>query len=379
MKILFILNAIRDEKTGAAGVLLNLGAALQMKGQEVDYLFRDDFPFFGKDSSLKRAAAFLVFPVLILSLIFLKSLDKKYDIIDISSGDGFLYGIIRNLLKLRNRAKLIMRSHGLEHLYWKNFKEESKLNKEYLAPFQKLFLSLIRMREVEASIRNCDWVICLNPDEEEYIRKISETVRITYIPHGVSNAFFVSPKERRNDLLFVGDWNWRKGRKYLVQIFLSVLEKRPDIRISVLVHRDVEEGVLKSFPEDVVGKVRVLKNLSLEELIKLYASHSIFLFPAIFEGFGCVILEAMAAGMPVVITDDFGWNKIIRNWEDGVLVRKRDVEGFSRAVIKLLEDENLRGEIGAKAAETAKGFDWEDIARKTLSCYSNLIEKYETE
>ncbi len=372
MKILFILNAIKDEMAGMTGVILNLGKALQAKGHRVDYIFRDDFVFFRKDSPFRRTIAFIIFPILIFFLISLKKLDRIYDVIDISSGDGFLYGIARNIFKSENRAKLVVRSHGLEHLYWKDFMEEVRLAKETMSLAQRLYLPLMRMAEVKLAMKSCDKVICLNQNEKNYIQTMfGETINVSVVPHGVSDRFFIASKDGRKDLLFVGDWNWRKGRRYLVKIFLSILKKRPQTRFFILVHRNKEKEVIDSLPEYARNRAVILKNLSLEELVELYASHSVFLFPSIFEGFGCVILEAMAAGMPVITTDDFGWNKIIVNWQNGILVPKRDVEGFSRAAIKLLEDEQLRNEIGIKAQKTAANFRWGNIAEQTLLCYED--------
>lgn len=374
MKILFVLNAVKDEMTGAAGMLLNLGKALKEKGHEADHIFRDDIIFFKRDSPVITAIALLTFPILLCLLIFFKNLDKKYDIIDISSSDGFFYGMIRKLFKLKPHAKLIMRSHGLEHLYWESFKEESMHSEERPTLAQRLFMPLVRMREIKSSVRNCDGVICLNPNEKRHIEKILKANSgVTYIPHGVSESFFVLPEPRREGLLFIGDWNWRKGRRYLVRIFLSILEKKPDAEISILPHRNNEKDVLVSFPKNARGRIKVVRNLSLPELLKLYASSGVFLFPTIFEGFGLVILEAMAAAMPVITTDDFGWNGIITSWENGVLISKRNVEGFSAAAIKLLGDDELRERIGQKARQTARNFLWKEIAAQTISCYESTF------
>lgn len=375
MKILFILNAIKDEKAGSSGTILNLAEALRASGQEVDSIFRDDFLFFRKDSRLTRIIAFLTFPILILFMVFIKRFDKKYDVITISSGDGCLYAMVRNLFGLNPKAKFVMRSHGLEHIYLRNLKEEARFTKGSISLTQRLYLPLLRMREVELSIRYCDLVTCYSSVEKAYIEKIfKKDIKVDCIPNGVSESFFIHSEERRDGLLFVGDWNYMKGSRYLVQIFLSVIKEIPDTRLSIVVHKKKIEEVEKGFPDGTLEKIRVYKDLFRQELIKLYASHSVFLFPSISEGFGKVILEAMAAEMAVVVTDDFGWNDIIRNWENGVLVRKRDVDGFAGAAIELLKNEEMRREIGIRASQAAKDFTWENIAKRTLLSYENLIK-----
>ncbi len=376
MEILFIANTINDSRGGMCNAILNLGNSLRAAGHDVDYIFRDSLTFFKKDRPFNRMAAFLTFPIVILILILFKRLDRKYDIIDVSSGDGFLYGILAKRLRFKRHAKLVMRSHGLEHLYWENLKEEHRLTGESSSLAQRMFLPLIRIRQVDISIRECDLIICNNMDEKSYIKAMlgnCDDKRISCIPHGVSSRFFAQSAGSRR-LLFVGDWNWRKGQLYLVKIYIAILRSHPDAQLSIVVRKNDGE-VMRSFPEYVRDKISVFKNLHSDKMARLYASCGIFIFPSIFEGFGCAVLEAMAAGMAVVVTNDFGWSRVIKNWENGVLVEKRDVASFSKAVARLLENEALRNDIGLRASQTAKRFSWTSAADQTIACYSDLIEK----
>lgn len=109
--------------------------------------------------------------------------------------------------------------------------------------------------------------------------------------------------------------------------------------------------------------------MSEEEQIKIYKSHSIFIFPSVYEGFGMVFLEAMASGLPVVTTDTGGVGDIIENGVDGFIVPRRNSQAIADAVEKLLANPDLQEKIGKRAKEKAKNYVWKKTTERVLNIY----------
>src|SRR5690606_404823 len=88
-----------------------------------------------------------------------------------------------------------------------------------------------------------------------------------------------------------------------------------------------------------------------------YLGSSVFAFSSRFEGFGMVLIEAMACGVPCVSFDcPCGPADIIRDGEDGFLVENGDVDGFTKRLLELIEDESLRVEMGRKAKQNVRRY-----------------------
>jgi glycosyltransferase involved in cell wall biosynthesis len=109
-----------------------------------------------------------------------------------------------------------------------------------------------------------------------------------------------------------------------------------------------------------------------EELSSMYASSDLFAFPSLSETFGNVVLEAMASGLPVVAYDVQGPKDIVQHKTNGLLVEKIDAGSLSRAMQKLLVDNELRWEMGRKARAYAETRTWEKIMAGMREQYLSL-------
>ena len=127
-------------------------------------------------------------------------------------------------------------------------------------------------------------------------------------------------------------------------------------------------------PAEASGKVAFLGFIPRPELVDLYYNADVFAFASIWnEGFGIPPVEAMAAGVPVVVTCSGAMPEIVRNQQTGFVVRKNDPHALAVSILKLLRDDDLREKMGRTARSWVhQNFTWDRVAEKMYECYSDL-------
>lgn len=202
------------------------------------------------------------------------------------------------------------------------------------------------------------------------------------IPNGVDVARFSGPyapipefDDGMLNILFVGRLEKRKGLRYLLRAFAVVKRSRPDARLIVVgaydarQKRGYERWVRESGLEDVVFTGYV----PLEDLPRYHHTSQIFCAPNTGnESQGIVLLEAMAAGCPVVASNIEGFAGVITHGVDGLLVRPKDSDSIAEALIALAKDGDLRAALAERGRERAEHFSWERVSRRVLSYYERL-------
>jgi len=202
------------------------------------------------------------------------------------------------------------------------------------------------------------------------------------IPNGVDLDHFspdVSPIDEFCDgklnILFVGRLEKRKGLNYLLEAFEQVKQEISDSRLIIVgpgtrLRRKYEKQVRRSGLKDVV----FVGFVSYDELPRYYKTADVFCAPATGrESFGIILLEAMAAGKPIVASNIEGYASVVTHGVDGLLVPPEDKESLAQALISLLTDQSLRQEMGAKGRAKALEYSWEHVARNVLDYYVRVL------
>lgn len=206
------------------------------------------------------------------------------------------------------------------------------------------------------------------------------------IPNGIDYDRFsceTAPLPEFDDgklnLLFVGRLEKRKGLRYLLEAYQTVKARVPASRLIVAGPvaggaRRYQDWVSRRGLNDVVFTGRV----SHDDLARYYASCQIFCSPATGqESFGIVLLEAMAAGKPIVATDIEGYRKLIEPGSDGLLVPPKDQTALAEALLSLADDELMRHRMGEAGRIKARDYTWSAVAGRVLSYYQRLLnERY---
>lgn len=126
---------------------------------------------------------------------------------------------------------------------------------------------------------------------------------------------------------------------------------------------------------DLGNNIKFLGALEYNELRKEYSECSVFVFPSKEESQGIVLLEAMAAGKPVVATRIGGIPYVVKHEETGLLVEYGNPEELGESITILLKHDDLRKKMGYKGIEIAKEYTGKRIAEKIYTIYSNLFFK----
>ncbi len=139
---------------------------------------------------------------------------------------------------------------------------------------------------------------------------------------------------------------WKKAIRHLVQATPRLLESAPEARVVI-----AGDGPLRAELEAEAAALgvrdRVLFLGSVEDTVGLMAAFDVFVLPSIVEGMSNALLEAMAAGRPVVATDVGGNSEVVVDGETGFLVKSGDASQLAAAMVKLIEAPEMAAEMGA--------------------------------
>lgn len=207
------------------------------------------------------------------------------------------------------------------------------------------------------------------------------------IPNGIDVAHFSGPVppaegcgDGRPTILFVGRMEPRKGLRYLLRAYVQVKREMPDARLIIVGPDGPESRARRGYQRFVTSQgvqdVIFAGYVPYQDLPRYYQSADVSCTPATgFESQGYVVLEALAAGTPVVASAIDGYAKVITHGQEGLLVPPKDPQALALALVHLLADKELRKEMGHHARQRAQEFSWDRVARSVLAYYERLLNE----
>jgi len=174
----------------------------------------------------------------------------------------------------------------------------------------------------------------------------------------------------KNVILYVGRIHKSKGLEYLVRAVKNI-----DCQV-FLVGKDFEYmDELKKLAESLgIGeKIIFTGPVSEGELVASYFASDLFALPSEHEGFGIVVIEAMATGLPVVVSDRGSLPYIVENGKNGFVVPFGNVRELGRKLELILKNEKMRKEISKENKLKAMKYDWGDIVNKYENIYKKVL------
>ena len=173
------------------------------------------------------------------------------------------------------------------------------------------------------------------------------------------------------DLVFCGRLHQSKGVFDLIQIMHEIKKYIPDVRCAI-VGSGPEESALKNKISEynLSSNIEMLGFVSETDKIKILKSSKLFILPSHEEGWGIVIAEALACGLPVIL---YELPDLISVWKKQVVwVECFDTDKFSNKVISILNNKNELSILSMKAYQYAKGLRWENVLEKELAILKQI-------
>ncbi|EDY42411.1 glycosyltransferase [Streptomyces sp. SPB074] len=229
-----------------------------------------------------------------------------------------------------------------------------RVTQEHSMP--SIYADYYRNRLFEA-YQALDVLTAVTPEEVQSIGRLVPAVRNRLAP--MPNCVPASPTQAtgRNKLIVTaGVLTGNKNHLALIEAFRVVVDKHPDWRLRIY-GGGAEQANLRARIEQLGLSNSTLLMGPTAPVSPEFAKASVFVLPSKREAFGNVIVEAMAAGLPVVSFDaDHGPRNIITHGEDGLIVPKNDNDGLAAALLELVEDEDRRRRMGRAAVLKAVAF-----------------------
>lgn len=199
------------------------------------------------------------------------------------------------------------------------------------------------------------------------------------IPNGVRVSAFIGDERlpdvdpQRPSMLFLGRIDEpRKGLHVLAEALPAIMGQVPDLQVLIAGPGDEEEA-LASLPSSVRGNARFLGLISDEDKARALRSVDLYVAPHTGgESFGIVLIEAMAAGAPVVASDLPAFRRVLQDGRSGRLFANEDAASLAEATIALLADPGGRGALVAAGRERVVDFDWETVVDDVLAVYDSV-------
>lgn len=190
------------------------------------------------------------------------------------------------------------------------------------------------------------------------------------IPYGVDLQTFNPGTQRthrdgRFKVIYAGQLTQRKGLSYLLRAYRRFA--RADTQLTLVGSVVGSDAPLMPYRDSFVH----VPHQTRPALAAMYRDSDVFVLPTLVEGMGLVVLEAMACGLPVIVTAN-GPGDIVRDGVDGFIVPERDEDALFQRLQQLQGDRDLRHEMGRQAARRAREFSWDSYSAQVLNVLREL-------
>lgn len=263
---------------------------------------------------------------------------------------------------IRDGSIKIGEFHVTRHFYHANSIQGNSLIKKVLKKYWGKLLV--------CNLKKLSKLVLLTHEEVLNWPELTNTVVIpnplSFFPDKISNG-------SNKKVIAVGRYTYEKRFDLLIDAWTIVQNKYPDWNLRIF-GEGTREPLMKQ-----------IKNLNLERTCHLespvtnitdkYIESSIFVLSSLFEGFGLSIIEAMACGVPQVSFDcPCGPKEIIKDGEDGLLVENGNVEELAKKICYLIENEDIRKEMGHQARINVERFKIKNVMNQWKDLFESLIE-----
>lgn len=199
-----------------------------------------------------------------------------------------------------------------------------------------------------------------------------DKIKVAYL--GVREDFFGLKKEYviKNDkvkLLFTGGFGFRKGAEYLLQALQQLEKEGFDFEMKVVGAFSEAKSLIEKYPVKSIEYVGFIPQDDLKEYL---STSDLYIFPSLCEGCASSGMEALAAGLPVIATEESGFP--IEDSKDGVIIDSKSSQAIVNAIKKISSSLELREKLGENASlKISNSYTWDDYANGVNKIYEELL------
>lgn len=239
----------------------------------------------------------------------------------------------------------------------------------------------------KVSLNWSDVVIALSKQEIAYLRSIGVSKRTVLIPNGIDLEEFKKGGERRKEkssgtteLLFVGRIDIdQKGLDIAVDALSTlVTQKEMDINLTMIgsgSQQTISKIKMRAKERGVFERISFHAPPPRAELISAMKKADILILPSRIESFPLVLLEAMAAGIPIVASRVGGVPDVLENGKIGFLIEPGNPDSLAECIEYIIKNKDQANSRVALASKVVAGYDWNIVAEQTYEVYIKLLEK----
>lgn len=379
MRILFMADVPHNPHSGAAGTEVQTIEALRALGHELDSIWSDTL---GRRIRHGNLHLLLELPRAYERAAAHALREKSYDVIHVNQPHGFRAA--RLVHRLSPGTVFIHRSHGFE------------MNvEETLRPWRALYgsdeRSIIRRmsshaigslleRHGRAIAAEADGHIVSSSLDAAFLRDglgvAKEKIAVIAQAAPQSYSRDAAPpmnEDRLRRVLHVAQFAFFKAPMITAAAMNHLAAANHDLRFTWVCDRSSEAAIRAMLTAETNERLDVLPWTTQEALRDIYDAHGIFLFPSFFEGFGKAFLEAMSRGLCVIASDVGGMHDVIDSSRNGVLVPAGDANALAEAALAIIRDAGRATAMSAAAADTARQYSWDRVARETADFYERRL------
>jgi len=225
------------------------------------------------------------------------------------------------------------------------------------------------MRNLVSHLKRLDRFVVLTEEDKS---SWTELDNVEVIPDPLAFEIGAASPLTKKRVIAVGRYVYQKGFDLLLQSWSKVEKQHPDWELAIygMGDRTPYEQIIDDLMTD---RSRCHLYGSTPDIKKEYLNSSLFVFSSRFEGFGMVLIEAMACGLPVISFDSpCGPKDIVRHGEDGLLVPSGDTDALADAMHKLMTDDALRKEMASKAIVNVRRFYMDKVAYRWRALFKSI-------
>ncbi len=281
---------------------------------------------------------------------------KDYDIVHVHAA-GFFSDFL-SITKPIHKKKLVLSTHG------------GIFHTKRMMPVKNLYF----FSWEKQMLKNFDAVFAHSVNDRELFARIAPEIKINLIPYSIYvKDYNVPRKTKKNSMLFVGRLGKNKRIDRLIRVLKLISDKIDGATLTIVggYLQDDKNLLMTARSLGVEDKIVSAGPKYGKDLVKFYASSHIFVSAAEYEGFGISVLEAMAAGCPVVVNDIAAFRNFVTNGKTGCIVDFSDEERACKTITYAFSSDLSAMSKNARAF--AKRYDWAYGVKSAIKVYGSVL------